>query len=296
MSFPVGEVASLAAAGCWAIGLTLFRRSVTEVGARAVNLFKGIFGTILFLALVLVFGFTPGSGQAQLAILLSGVVGIALGDTLLFLALGELGAHRAALFGCLGPVLTALGGWWLLGERLAPGQIGGVGLASAGVWMVVYDRRRDGADAPATVRGITCGVLSAACQAGGVLLAKRAMEETDFVSAVTVRLGAATLVLALVAGFRHELGATLRRLAQPGMLRRLAPAAFFGTFAGLLLMQLGIARTDSAIASALHSTTPLFTLPITVFALRLRVGPLAIAGSFVAVAGVALLLLAGVRN
>lgn len=295
MAFPVGEVASLSAAACWAVGLTLFRGGVTEIGARAVNLFKGVFGTTLFLGLVLAFGFTAGSPRAQLEIVLSGVLGIALGDTLLFLALAELGAHRAALFGCLGPVFTALGAWWLLDERLAPAQVAGIGLAAGGVWMVVYDRRRADDPAPPSLRGVACGLLSAVCQAGGVLLAKRAMEEVDFLSAVTVRLAAATLALALLAVLRGELAPTLRNLARPRMLRRLAPAAFFGTFAGLLLMQLGIARTDSAVASALHSTTPLFTLPVALLFLRQRVGALAVAGSFLAVAGVALLVLTGVR-
>jgi drug/metabolite transporter (DMT)-like permease len=71
---------------------------------------------------------------------------------------------------------------------------------------------------------------------------------------------------------------------------RLVPAAFVGTFLGLWLMQLGIKNTESAVANALHSTTPLFTLPITVFLLRERLGWLAVTGSFVAVGGVVLLL------
>ena len=74
------------------------------------------------------------------------------------------------------------------------------------------------------------------------------------------------------------------------MLRRLVPAAFIGTFLGLWLMAVGIKHTESAVANALHSTTPLFTLPIALFVLREKVGKLAIAGSFVAVAGVFLLL------
>ncbi|MHC4933255.1 MAG: hypothetical protein ACYTGV_13810 [Planctomycetota bacterium] len=41
MSFPLGEVASLGAAAGWAVGLTLYRRDAREIGARAVNLFKG---------------------------------------------------------------------------------------------------------------------------------------------------------------------------------------------------------------------------------------------------------------
>ena len=38
--FPLGEIASLATALCWAVGLNLFRRDTREIGARQVNLFK----------------------------------------------------------------------------------------------------------------------------------------------------------------------------------------------------------------------------------------------------------------
>ena len=58
-------------------------------------------------------------------------------------------------------------------------------------------------------------------------------------------------------------------------------------------MQVGIANTTAAVANALHSTTPLFTLPITVLFLRERLGARVVMGSVVAVAGVVLLILAG---
>lgn len=76
----------------------------------------------------------------------------------------------------------------------------------------------------------------------------------------------------------RELGARPVNLFK-GVLGRLVPAAVIGTFAGLWLMRTGIKYTESAVASALHSTTPLFTLPIALLVLRERVGGLAIAGS-----------------
>jgi len=72
---------------------------------------------------------------------------------------------------------------------------------------------------------------------------------------------------------------------------RLLLASLVGTFGGIWLMQIGIAYTDSAVASALHSTTPLFTLPIAYFISRERIGPRVAAASCLAVAGVVVLLL-----
>ena len=291
MCFPLGEIASLGAAACWAVGLTLFRRDVRAIGARQVNLFKGLVGTTLFLVCLSLTGARPIPADAQVFLLLSGVVGLALGDTLLFRALADLGPHRTALVFLLGPVLTAAGGWTFLGESLRAGQMAGIVLAVAGVAVVVRSRPAGPQAGEPTLRGTLFGLAAAACQAGGVLLAKRGLDGADPLAATALRLGAATAALALVGLFRHELRRDLGRLFAPGPLARLLPAVLVATFLGLWLMQLGIKHTQSAVANALHSTTPLFTLPIALFLLRERHGPLVIVGSFLGVGGVALLLL-----
>lgn len=289
MSFPVGEVASLGAAACWAVGLTLYRTDVKGIGPRQVNLYKGLQGTALFLVSLAILGAAPMAADTQLYLAASGVVGLALGDSLLFAALARLGPHRAALFGLLGPILTAAGGWVLLDEDLRVVQIVGVALAMAGVTLVVWARPEDSRGV--TAFGVACGVGFAVCQAAGALLAKRGLYGAEALPATTIRLAAATAVLGVFAFARGELGSDLRRLFRPGPLTRMVPAVFCGTFLGLWLMQIGIKYAKTAVANALHSTTPLFTLPIALFLLRERLGPLGVLGSLIGVGGVALLLL-----
>jgi drug/metabolite transporter (DMT)-like permease len=287
-----GEIASLAAALCWAIGLNLFRKDVRLIGARAVNLFKGIVGCTLFGLCLLVSGIPYVDARSVNLFMLSGVIGLALGDSLLFMALGHLGAHRTALLATLGPVLTALGAWLFRGEALGLWAIAGIAFAVGGVAMVVWFRPHGAEPKRADTAGILFGLLAALCQAGGVIVSKEAFVGADvpLLSAV-LRLGAATAILAVFALFRRELDGQVRRLFSPRPFRRLFVAAFFGTFCGIWLMQAGISWTDSAVASALHSTTPLFTLPIAIFILKERVTPGAILGSCLAVAGVTILIL-----
>jgi len=290
LGFPLGELASLGAACCWAVGLNLFRRDVREIGARPVNLFKALAASVLFLLVLIATGFERASPAAHAELALSGIVGLALGDTCLFYALGHLGAHRTALLGSLGPVFTAVGGWLLLDEPLTAWRCAGIVMAGVGVTMVVWGRPARGA-ADALAKGALAGVLGALCHASGVLLAKRGQAELAALPAATIRLTSATAVLVLFALARGRLRPDLERLLRPAPLLRLLPAAAIGTFLGIGLMQVGIAHTQSAVASALHSTTPLFTLPIALFVLRERVGPVALVGSVVGVAGVVLLFL-----
>lgn len=290
MHLPVGELASLAAAACWAVGLTLFRRDVRAIGARQVNFFKGLVGTSMMLLCLAFTGFGEIGAYEQWMLVLSGFVGLALGDSLLFVALGQLGPHKASLLLSLGPVLTAVGGW-AIGEILSPMEIAGIACAVAGIGLVAYFRPVGGPEPEANARGVLFGVAAAVCQAAGVLLAKQGLHGVDAFPATALRLAAATAALAVVAFAGRRLGPDLKQLLRPAPMRRLIPAAFIGTFLGLWLMQIGIKYTESAVANALHSTTPLFTIPITVFVLKEKLGPAVIAGSVLGVGGVVLLLL-----
>ena len=228
--------------------------------------------------------------------MISGVIGLAIGDTFMFLALGRLGAHRAALLASMGPIFAALFAWLFRGEVLGFGQIPGIGAAVGGVTLVVAARphgSKVGEPEPRNIdwTGVMWGVLAAIGQAGGVVVSKEAFATADvpLLSAV-LRLGAGTAALALFALFRRELHGQVTKIFRPAPLRRLAVATFFGTFCGIWLMQVGISWTGSAIASALHSMTPIFTLAIAVFVLRERPTKGVLAGSVLAVTGVTLLL------
>ena len=264
-----------------------------EVGARLVNFFKGVVGAVLIAVIVAWRGAGAMEESHFWLLVASGVVGLSIGDSVLFYALGRIGPHRAALFMSLSPVMTALGGW-ALGEILTLQQVVGVLAATAGVTLVVGARSpKRGLTLSVPMLALGAGALAALCQAVGVLLAKRGMPEgSDVYLATLVRLVAATVGLALYAGVRGWLRTDMRRLANPRVLFWIARAAAIGTFLGLLLMQVGIQRAESAVASALHSTTPLFTLPISVFLLKERTGPAVWAGSLLGVGGVLALLLA----
>jgi drug/metabolite transporter (DMT)-like permease len=62
-----------------------------------------------------------------------------------------------------------------------------------------------------------------------------------------------------------------------------------GTVIALPLAMKGQSVIAPGIAASLLATTPIFALPISVFALREPIGPASLAGTVLAVAGVALL-------
>ncbi|NRF65656.1 DMT family transporter [Aquincola sp. S2] len=128
-----GDALLLLAALLWA-GYTLaFRRSglTPWQGAALVNTWS----VLLLLPAALLFDAVPRAlfalPAAELAwhALSQGVIAGVLGLWTFSAAIDRLGAARAAAFGALAPVVSALGGWWWLGEAL--GLVDGLAVAAA---------------------------------------------------------------------------------------------------------------------------------------------------------------------
>ena len=86
---PIHELAALGAAACWALTGLLAARPVAEVGPFAFNFYRQCFVALVLGGLVLLSGAWRGTDPALLpALALSGFVGVFMGDTMLFFALG----------------------------------------------------------------------------------------------------------------------------------------------------------------------------------------------------------------
>lgn len=119
-----GELLSVLTALVWACGVILFRQSGRTVPPVPLNLFKGAVGFVLLLPTLWLAGqpLVPSSATAADWIILavSGVLGIALADSLFFASLNRLGVVGNAIVDCLyspAVVLCAVVG---LGEPLTP--------------------------------------------------------------------------------------------------------------------------------------------------------------------------------
>ena len=96
MAFPVHELAALGTAICWATTGLIASDAIRVLGAFHFNLIRQVFVTLVLAVVVLASGTMALPGWQGVAVLaVSGVVGILLGDTLNFAAVGRLGQRRA---------------------------------------------------------------------------------------------------------------------------------------------------------------------------------------------------------
>lgn len=259
-----GALAALAAALCWTLASSLWRRLRTSLSSARLNLLKNLLALALQVPLVLALGgwVVPTGALALLA--LSGVIGIALGDSLFFAALRRLGTRRTLTIEAGGPAVTALAGAVFLGEGLKGSQWLGIALISGAVVLVV--RHRQGLETTQSGDDQGLGVLFAlmalVCGSSGALLARAALRDDSLppLQAATVRLAWAAFVMVPL----------LRGMPWPPPRPRLGQARWplvliatvLGTSVGIVLQQTALQRLPGGVAVALMATAPVMALPL----------------------------------
>ncbi len=310
LSFPLPATAALLpataallAALCWTLASLLWRRLPTSLSAVQLNLLKNLLAVVLQLP----FAFSqawqlPPRGLLLLAC--SGVVGIALGDSLFFAALRRLGTRRALTIDAGGPAFTTLAGVVLLREWPGPPQIGGIALITLAMVLVARgaaqvpsgdgcgardgDPSSSGQVARLPMGGVLLALGALVCGSLGALLSRAALLSGPIspLQAATLRLAAASLALLPLAG-RIPL-----RVPRPRPARRRWPllllATLLGTSAGIVLQQVALAGLSGGLAVALMSTAPVMALPLAWWLEGDRPGWRGLFAAIVALAGVSL--------
>lgn len=292
---PVHELAALGAALCWAVSGVTAPWPVSRLGPFAFNRWRQIFATVLFAGIVAASGtWRQLDGAAAPLLALSGLVGILMGDSLLFTAVHRLGPRRAGVLFALNAPIAAGLGWAALGETLSLQAVLGVGLCAAGVALAI---RFGGGRSPegwepvrgSLAVGVLAGLGAATGQALGALIARPAMEAgVDPFAASLLRVGVSALGLALLA----RLPAVAAYQPEPIDLRNgaaTAATAVVGLGFGMTLLLFALAGGKVGVVSTLAATTPVMILPMIWALSGRRPAPGAWAGAALVVAGAGLL-------
>ncbi|PWC55188.1 DMT family transporter [Azospirillum sp. TSO22-1] len=290
----LANLAALGAALCWSAGGLIAVAPVRAIGSVAFNRIRMIIVfAMLSLAATLTGGWATLDTSALAWLALSGAVGIFLGDTALFWALGRLGPRRNVVIYATNAPITALLGWLLLGEVLAPLTLLGIGLVTVGVMLAVA--LRGGSHDLESVRGpLLAGVgvclIAALCQAGGSILAKPALTAgADPVAGAAVRVGMSGLLLWLGALRPGRRAGVLFAGLTPRIVALTAANGFVGLGLGMTLLMIGLKFGDAGVAATLSATSPVLILPMLWALTRQPPRPGAWIGAALAVAGVMLI-------
>ncbi len=295
----LGEAAALFTSFCWSLSATGFTKSSQQVGSQITNRVRVL---LALLALLLINAVLYGqpvplhAGTSRwLWLGVSGVVGLALGDAFLLQAYREIGPRLGLLLLSLAPIFGAGIAWAFFGQALSLLQMAGIVITLGGIFWVVLVRPEEGNEQvrKVTGRGVLFGILAALGQATGLVLSQQGMAGnfSPFMGTL-IRMLAAFLTLWILAAFQRQAGSTVQAMRKrPGVLGWVAFGALFGPVIGVSASLLAVQHTGIGVASTLMALPPVFMLPISYFVFKERFGWQDIAGTLVAMAGVAVLFL-----
>jgi drug/metabolite transporter (DMT)-like permease len=295
----IGELAALGTALLWSLTYVQFTVAVRSIGPSRLNRLRLLVALVcLFVAHAVVYR-SPiplDAGAVRWGwLVLSGVLGFAVSDAFLFSALLRLGAHRTSLLMALIPVVSALLAWGLFDERLTWIQAVAALVTVGGIALVVSARsapKREGEPTGRALVGVLVALGAVASQSLRYILSVQGMRGGyPVLSTNVIQILAATVAVWTVAfasgGWRTTLAPPFDRKAATSMIG----GAVTGPFLGVTLSLVALAKAPVGIASTLMALVPVFLLPVTRFVLKEPVGLRTVAGTLLAVGGVAVLFL-----
>lgn len=273
--FSAGELYSLSCAVIWAVGVILFRVSGERVSPVALNLFKNSVGLFLFLVTLPLIGvpyFPATTTTDVLALVLSGVVGIGVADSLFFAALNRLGAANSAIVDCLYSPFVILCAFAYLHEPIGWQVLAAMALMTTAILVGTWQPRATGRsmDRRTVAAGVAYGVAGVLLMAIGLVIVKPVLEHANAWWVTTMRLVAGTAFLAIQGALPKHRAAVLAIL-RPGRAWRVAvPAGIIGCYLAMITWISGMQLTLASIAGVLNQSSTLFVVLLAAIFLKER--------------------------
>lgn len=292
----LGKIMALLCAVVWAGAVILFKLAGDRIRPLALNLYKTALTVILlFPALLLLkVPLFPAAAPVRhwLAIAASGILGIAVSDTLFFACLNRLGAGMTAIVDALYAPFVMTATWLVLLQKPRLEQIGGALLVIAAVLVVAY--RKSGSPLPTRriMSGIFFGVAAMAIMAVSIVLMQPVLSGVPVLWVTELRMFSALAVLLAMFAWQKD----RRRLLAPLWEKGSRHYAFWGAVLGnLVSMTLWVGAfkfTSVNSAAVLNQTNTVFVVVLACVFLkeaftrrRLLATALAVGGSLLVLLG-----------
>jgi len=263
----MGEFYALLCTVIWSFAVILLQRATENASPVALNLFRSSVSVPLLFLTLAVTG-TPLLREAPVSdyviLIASGVLGIAVADTLFHKALQLAGAGVNAIVSTAYSPLVALMAFLMIDERLAPLDLVGMLLILSSLLLAATLQPSGSRTQTHLWKGIGVGLAEMVFLAFSIVLAKPVLNHSPVLWATTVRQTGAFAALILLT------------LASPGRRRTLAlyrpsphwrfmvPGAALGSYLSLIFWIAGMKYTQASIAAMLNQTSTIMILILAV--------------------------------
>jgi len=258
---------AILAALCWAIASLISADVTRRIGGLAFNRIRLFFVSIMLISFTFYLDTWNTINQEFLfTILLSGIIGVFLGDTLLFIALQKIGPRRNNILFSLAAPFTVILNIIFLHQIMSLINLIGCFVVFFGVVVAIaYGNSRDKSHRWEVVEGniylgISFGIMAALCQAIGLIMMKPILSMgADPIASASLRTAISFIFLSLTFFlnfniFNQKDSLTIKIIGQSII------SGFLGMALGMSLLLIALQKADAGIVATLSSTSPIMIL------------------------------------
>jgi drug/metabolite transporter (DMT)-like permease len=298
----MGELAALGAAVSWTVSALFYRKALEGAKPVSANIIRlAASGGILLVFLVGIGKFgvlTSFDFELFVLAVVSGTIGLGVGDTLYLVSLKSIGVSRAVPLTCVYPLFTLL--WAILSARTPSEQVTlnvvlGAVVIVLGILFLSHNAKSNVSGARKVLTlGVIIALATALLWSISISLMNIAVKEApDLDHALVISVVRVASIGGLMLAFSPVLD---RRMSFLRVGRKAVVASIVGgIFAlgvGWFLLSYSFTVTSQAISVPISSTTPLFSMLAGILLLREKVTVYNFLGSIMVVVGIFLLFLA----
>ena len=258
---------AILAALCWAIASLISADVTRRIGGLAFNRIRLFFVSIMLISCTFYLDTWDTINQEFLfTILLSGIIGVFLGDTLLFIALQKIGPRRNNILFSLAAPFTVILNIIFLHQIMSLINLIGCIIVFFGVVVAIaYGNSKDRNHRWEIVEGniyagVTFGIGAALCQAIGLIMMKPILSMgADPIASAAIRTTTSCLLLASTFILNYEIFNAKRTLTLKILLQSVL-SGFLGMALGMSLLLIALQKADAGIVATLSSTSPIMIL------------------------------------
>ena len=261
LNLNLGDFYAILTALCWSCGVIFFEIAGRVLNSLQISLLKNIVGVLGFISFIILQGdpFPDFIGQEYFILIISGIIGVAIGDILFLASLRRIGSSLSAIVSTGYTISIFILAFLMFGEVISfISYIGGL-LVILGVVIGTIDR--DIKSTPKEVLyGVLFGLLANLCTAYSVLLLRPIMDIHPVVPIALVRFSIGMIISAF--GILYLNGKlALRETILKGFSNyNLLAGAFFGTFLSVIFWLAGFKFTLAGRAAIYNQLSTIFII------------------------------------
>ena len=260
----IGIISAFGAAISWTYACFIWRSQTEKYKSIDINLVKNIIAFLIFLPAFINFSVLVDS-KSMLTLLMSGVIGIGLGDTFYIKSLQIIGTRKTLSIETLSPLLAALSGEIFINENLALRSYVGIVIISISLFILLRQRTNLVVNSLSTINeqnNLSIYVfpfLSVLCAVSGGLLSRIVFLESNLSPFQTTEIRLLGAIIFLITIKRFKINFFLKKLDDNDQ-KKFLLSIFCGTNLGILLQQIVFKTLPLGIGWTLLSISPVISL------------------------------------